>query len=288
MRQSIFTAILLGCITVVRAVNDFESIFTTYTKGDDKEVKWKDFAKSDLVKLSLISASGNSRVSLPCKSYSPKGHRLKAEGANTNMIATDTPSSSYIVSDCAEKGKTAASCSRFINKGKYEIDPNQPPFSSLVGGSSYYLELEYIEHLPSTRTGVSKSNNFLAASAPSNSNSSSGSKTKTKSKKKKGKLGKGGIVGIAVGVALVFVILAGYAIVARCSKGRNKGAASKGVDEEHEMGKQANDPLMGQDERVKNTTVWSADIPEDHSKPVEALPKYEPYKATTTGQGAAA
>lgn len=119
--------------------------------------------------------------------------------------------------------------------------------------------------------------------------SSSGS-SKTKSKKKgKGKLGVGGIAGIAVGVAVIFLILAGYAIKARCCKGRNKDSASKGLEEDHEMGKQADDPLMGQDGRVKNTTVWSADIPDDHSRPVEeVLPKYEPYKPTTTGQGAAA
>lgn len=65
MRQFILATVLLGSIAVVRAANDFDSMFSSYKKGDSAELKWKDFGNTDLVKLNLITKDGKSRVSVP-------------------------------------------------------------------------------------------------------------------------------------------------------------------------------------------------------------------------------
>lgn len=186
---------------------------------------------------------------------------------------------------CAESGKSQNTCTRWINTGKFKYEGDTASVL-LTTGSNYYFELEYIDRAPGTKIGTSKTTTFLVLDKSKSSSGSSSSKSKSK-KGKKGKLGAGGIIGLAVGIAFLVLLVVVYGIFVWCRKRRGKEESSKGL-EEVEMGKQA-DPLMGQDGRIADTTAWSADVP-NHAKPQETeLPKYEPYKATTTtGQGAAA
>lgn len=275
MRQFLFGALLLGSATVVQAINDFEPVFSSTTKGDDEEAKWINFSTTDLKSITLVNSGTKATTGLPRKlSRSPL--------CLTSAIITNR----FQVTDCAESGKTQSTCTRFVNDGKYKLDGDDSS-RFLTAGSSYYFELEYIQKAPSVITGKSKSTTFSVQEKSTSSSSSSSSKSKKKGKKGKGKLGAGGIIGIAVGIAVFFLILAFYGVKSLIAKRKNKNSTSKDL-ETHELGKQE-DPLMGQDGRVASTTAWSADVPEDHTKPQEpVLSKYEPYQPKTTGQGAAA
>lgn len=54
----------------MRALNEFETSFTTYTKGNEQELKWTNFASTDLKSMSLVAVTSKNRIPLTRKSIS--------------------------------------------------------------------------------------------------------------------------------------------------------------------------------------------------------------------------
>lgn len=274
MQKLLQHTILLSTLTFVTALNDFTSVFKDYDKGDSEQIKWKDFSTTDLKSLTLVSSSPG--VSIPLS-------RQLLFFFHSHTWLTRFP-----VSNCVEQGKTSLTCGRFSNTGTYKFSSSSP---LLRDGSNYYFSLEWIEKSPSTKTGISKSPTFVFEDDTLSSSSSSKTKSKSKSKKKSkgkfGKLGKGGVIGIAVAVGIITILVIAYVVVNFClKKKKNHGVTEKGLEnEDHELGKQQNDPLMGKDADRKSGD-WSSHIPGNLTAGGSDAPlaKYEPYK----GQGAAA